>query len=155
MAIVRFTEGPVYQRGFLSEFDRLRNQMIGLLENAAEPGRYLPGLRAGVFPLVNITEDADNIYLTAELPGVASDQIDLSFEKNSLTIRGERKIPEVEKKVNYHRRERESGIFRRVVTLPAEVDSTKASAKYRNGVLEVVLPKPEIAKPKQISVEIG
>ncbi|MFH1136353.1 MAG: Hsp20/alpha crystallin family protein [Pseudomonadota bacterium] len=155
MAIIRWTEGPVYQRGFLSEFDRLRNQLAGLLENAAPPDKNIAGPRAGVFPLVNIMEDADNFYLTAELPGVSPDQMELSFEKNSLVLRGERKIAAAEKKVNYHRREREAGVFRRVIDLSYEIDSAKASAKFKNGVLEVTLPKAEVAKPKQISVELG
>jgi HSP20 family protein len=78
--------------------------------------------------------------------------VDLSVEGDSLTLRGERKIPEAGEKVSYHRREREAGVFRRVITLPVKVEADKVRAAMKNGILSVTLPKAAEAKPKQIVV---
>jgi HSP20 family protein len=107
---------------------------------------------AGVFPLVNLTESKDNFYLRAELPGIGSGELDIQATANSVSISGERKIP-AEKEARYHRRERESGRFSRVVSLPHEINPDQVEAGLVNGVLTVTLPKAEVAKPRQISVK--
>ncbi len=106
----------------------------------------------GVFPLVNVTEDADNYRVRAELPGVNVDDLDISITGNSLAISGERKIAAEDTSAKYHRREREAGKFSRMIELPNRVDSEKVDAKLTNGVLTVTLPKSEAAKPRQIKV---
>jgi HSP20 family protein len=152
MAILRWTPGPYGFRAPWRDLERLRNQMSGFLDSLAgtveTPRR--PGV--GVFPLLNLEEDADNLYLTAELPGLSGQDVDLSVEGDSLTLRGERKIQEIDEKVSYHRREREAGVFRRVIALPVKIDGDKVRAEMKNGVLEVTLPKAAEAKPKQIVV---
>lgn len=132
------------------ELDRLRRQMsemTGGLER--RPYRVLG---AGVFPLINLTEDKDNFYVRAEMPGLKADDINISVTGNNLSISGERKIASEGENVRYHRREREAGTFSRVVTLPGEVDTEKVEAKHEDGILTVVIPKAETAKPKQITV---
>jgi HSP20 family protein len=94
-----------------------------------------------------------NFYVRAELPGVKPESLDISVVEGQLLLRGERKIEPEEQKAGYHRRERESGFFRRTIALPARVDPGKVSATMRNGVLTVTLPRAEEAKPRKISVK--
>ena len=136
-------------RSPFEELAQMRRQMDRLYEDVLTP-RQRP--RLGVYPLINLTEDKNNFYVRAELPGVNGDALDIQATANNLSISGERTIA-AEEGVKYHRRERESGSFSRMIGLPAEVDADKVEAKLRNGVLTVVVPKAEIAKPKQISVK--
>jgi len=132
------------------ELERMRRQldeMSGGLEQ--RPYRLLG---AGVFPLVNLSENKNNYYVRAEMPGLKADDINISVAGNNLSISGERKIASEGENVRYHRREREAGTFNRVVALPGEVDADKVEAKHVDGILTVVIPKAEAAKPKQITV---
>jgi HSP20 family protein len=108
---------------------------------------------AGVFPLTNVTEDDDNYYVRAELPGMAADEIDISVTGDSLSISGERHIPAEKEEAKYHRREREAGKFSRIISLPAQIDTDKVEANCTDGVLTISLPKAQAAKPKQITVK--
>ncbi len=103
-------------------------------------------------PPVNVYEDEHNITLTAELPGVEEKDIDVSLENNVLTITGERKLENEEKKENFHRIERSYGRFTRSFTLPPTVDTENVNAEFNNGVLKISLDKREEAKPKQIKI---
>jgi HSP20 family protein len=141
-----FFEGDPFQ-----ELDRLQRQMDSLFQNVASRERYPH--RVGVYPLVNISEDQDHIYVRGELPGVNPEDLDITIKEQHLVIRGERKIPMEEKNANYHRRERESGFFRRVLRLPAQVDPNKVEASCKDGVLTITLAKPEEVKPRQITVK--
>jgi HSP20 family protein len=107
---------------------------------------------AGVFPLINLSEDRENYYVRAELPGVKGEELDIQVTGNNLAISGERKIAAKEEGARYHRREREAGTFSRMIGLPGDIDADKVDAKLENGVLSIVVSKAEIAKPKQISV---
>jgi len=107
---------------------------------------------AGVFPMINVTEDKNNYYVRAELPGLKADALDISVTSDNLTITGERKMALEGDKAQYHRKEREAGTFSRIISLPAAIDADKADAKSVDGVLTVTLPKAEAAKPKQIVV---
>jgi HSP20 family protein len=107
----------------------------------------------GVFPSLNITESEDNLCVKAELPGVDPKEIDISATADSITLRGERKVPPVSEEVNYHQREREFGTFRRVINLPIKINTDKINASYKNGILTVILPKAEEVKPKQITIK--
>ncbi len=140
-----------FERDPFTELEHLQRQMDNLFKNVAGVERY--PRRVGVYPLVNISEDPDHIYVRAELPGVSPEDLDITIKDQQLVLRGERKIPTEEKKVNYHRRERESGFFRRVLRLPAQVDPTKVEAVSKDGVLTITLAKPEEVKPRQISVK--
>ena len=137
-------------RSPFGDLERMRQQMDRLFDDAMTPHR-LP--QAGVFPFINLTEDKDKFYVRAELPGVKADELDLQVTGNNLAISGERKIAAEDESAKYHRREREAGTFSRMIGLPSEVDSDRVEAKLDNGILTVVVPKAEIAKPKQISVK--
>jgi HSP20 family protein len=103
--------------------------------------------------MINLTEDKDAYYIRAELPGVKSDELDIQATGNTVSLSGERKIPEENNGAKYHRREREAGKFSRMVSLSTEIDPAKVDASLTNGILKVVLPKSELAKPRQITVK--
>ncbi len=152
MALIRWTPTLMgWERDPFSELERMRREMNRLFSTIF-PARSF-GRAAGVFPPVNISEDAENIYVRAELPGIKATDIEISLEDNSLIIKGERKIPEEGENVTYHRREREEGTFRRIISLPTKIDAEKVTATSKNGVLEVVLPKAPESKPRQIEVK--
>jgi HSP20 family protein len=108
---------------------------------------------AGVYPLINVTENADNYFVRAELPGLRAEDIDISITGNSLALSGNREIAGEAAEAKYHRREREGGKFSRVIELPEHVDPDQATAKMKNGVITITLPKAESAKPRQIQVK--
>lgn len=104
-------------------------------------------------PPVDIFEKGDHLVIRAEVPGVDKNDIDVRVENGVLQIRGERKAEsEVDEKTAY-RMERVYGSFIRSFTLPTTVDASKIAAKYRDGVLEVTIPKAEEAKPKKVRIE--
>jgi HSP20 family protein len=107
----------------------------------------------GVFPPLNITENENNLSVCAELPGVDAKEIDISATPDSITLRGERKVPQVSGEISYHQREREFGTFKRIINLPTKINTDKISASYKNGILTVVLPKAEEVQPKQIKIK--
>ena len=103
-------------------------------------------------PAVDIYEDADNIVITAELPGIDKEDIVVDLKDDVLSLRGERTYQNEVKEDHYYRKERAYGSFSRKFTLPAGMDPETIKADYQNGVLTVTLPKPEERKPKQITV---
>lgn len=133
------------------ELERMRRQM-DMLADRLTRGIFREPF-AGVFPLMNVTEDRDNYYVRAELPGIKADELDISVTGDSLSISGERKIVAENENAKYHRKEREAGKFSRIVNLPAQVNTEKVEASCVNGVLTVVLPKAEAARPKQITIK--
>ena len=133
-----------------SELADLRRQMDRLWEGATGGSRTAG---AGVFPLINVTEDKDAYRVRAELPGIKADELDITVTGKSLAIAGERKITDETEGARYHRREREAGSFRRMLSLPGPINSEKVEATCNNGILTVVLPKAEEAKPRQITVK--
>ena len=138
---------------FRSPFDevtQLKRQMDRLFEETKAPYQRP---QAGVFPLINLTEDKNNYYVRAELPGVKGDEIDIQVTANNLSISGQRKIAAEKEGARYHRREREAGTFSRIIGLPGEVNTDKVEANLEHGNLKIVVPKAEIAKPKQIAVK--
>ena len=106
---------------------------------------------AGVFPPLNVSEDSDNYYVRAEIPGVAADAIEVSLVGRTLTLTGAR-AESVAEKVSYHRRERNHGTFKRSLMLPGATDPEAVEATFDEGILTVVLPKPLAAKPRTIQV---
>jgi HSP20 family protein len=104
-------------------------------------------------PSVDISENEQSIVLEAELPGMKSEDVELSIENNVVTIRGERKFEKKEEKDNYHRVERSYGSFTRSFTLPRTVTGEDAQAEFQNGLLKVTLPKREEAKARKIEIK--
>ncbi len=105
-------------------------------------------------PACDVFENDNSITIKAELPGVNREDVKVTIENNVLTLRGERKFEEEVKRENYHRVERSYGEFMRSFTLPNYVDSTKIKAEFKEGMLNLTLPKREEAKAKQIDVAI-
>ncbi len=137
----------------LGELEQLQRRMDRLFRESF--GTEWRPWRVGVYPPVNISEDRDHVFVRAELPGVQAADLEITLQDNSLILRGERKIPAEDKQVNYHRRERESGFFRRVMALPAQVRNDKVEASCKDGILTIKLAKPEAVKPRKIEVKVG
>jgi HSP20 family protein len=104
-------------------------------------------------PSVDIYETDDALVIKAELPGVSKDDVSVDVHQNTLTLRGQRKHETEVKDEHYHRVERSYGSFQRSFTLPATVDAEKAEASFKDGVLELRLPRLESAKPRQIAIQ--
>jgi HSP20 family protein len=132
------------------ELEQMRRQMDRLFEELS--GTAVPRRGAGVYPLVNLTEDRDNYYVRSELPGVQAADLDIQATTNSLSISGERKIPAEDPSAKYHRKERNAGKFSRIIDFPGVINTDGVKAKLTDGILTLVIPKAESQKPRQISV---
>jgi HSP20 family protein len=137
-------------RNAFEQLDRMRRQFDHLLGDDYSASQGLLG--TGVFPQINLTEDADKFYLRAELPGVKTDDIEMQATAKNLSIAGERKIETENENVRYHRREREAGKFSRIIALPTEIDPDGIEAKLQDGILTIQVPKAESVKPRQIAI---
>jgi HSP20 family protein len=145
----------VRRSGGLFPAQPLRREVDHLFSDLfSAPGTGWAFGRGRTFPPINVWEDGDNLYVEAELPGVKSENLDIAVVGNELTIKGERPVPS-EDGVTYHRRERGTGSFTRVVVLPVEVDANQVNAAMNNGVLLITLPKSEAAKPRKVKVKAG
>jgi len=146
----RFFGFPSWEsRNPFAELERMKRQMDRLMEGFTGPYQRPD---AGVFPLINLTESAESFFIRAELPGVASADLDIQATSNTLGISGERKIPAENKDARWHRREREAGKFSRIIAMPSEINPDQVDASLTHGILTVVVHKAEAAKPRQISV---
>jgi len=131
--------------------DRVRREMDSILPRLGSVG---PVASANVYPPVNLYETDDDFVLVAELPGVKREDLDVTIEANRIVLRGERRVEHpADEKTSVHRRERGTGVFRRSFEFPVPVDSEKAEAAYRNGLLRVRLPKAASHRPRQIAVQ--
>lgn len=128
------------------EMERFEREANGLLSSM---GRA----RAAGFPPINVFTSDDEVVVTSEMPGVELEDVDLSVNGDTLTIKGTRKEQELSEGQKWHRRERESGDFYRTVQLPFNVEGSKVSADYLRGVLTVKLPRAEADKPRKIAVK--
>lgn len=129
------------------DMNRLFNDFLGRTEG--QEGTWWGGAWA---PPVDLYEADDALILTAELPGFAKDEVNVEIKDNTLTLKGQRQQETKVKEEQYHRRERIYGSFQRAFMLPATVDPDKVTATYKDGVLELRLPKSEAAKPKRIAI---
>ena len=149
MAIVRWSD-PI--REFAHLQDRI-NRVFSDTYGRNDDGLVTSG---SWVPAVDIYQNGDHeIVLKAELPDLTREDIDITVDKGTLTIKGERKFPHDVKEDNFHRVERRYGTFSRTFTLPQTVDIGKVGADYKQGVLTVRLPLREEAKPRQIKVDIA
>jgi len=149
---------------FISDMERIRREMDRFLDEFGTSSwafpfsrtSFLPGRAARGYPLLNIGEDNENVYIDALAPGVDPKTLNISVTQDQLVISGEKTSllssvgPET-----IHRSERSAGQFARSVSLPCEVASEKVTANYQDGLLKMVLPKAEVAKPKQIQVSVS
>jgi len=137
------------------EFDRLQrgmDELFGALGGARKPAWEPFWREARLFPLLNVVEAQDSFVVTAEIPGMKSEDLDIKVEGDTLTLKGERKPYDAGPDASYHRRERASGTFQRSLTLPRMVDPEKVKATYKEGVLTITLHKEPASGPKQITI---
>lgn len=143
------------QWDLMRELATMQDRMNRMWGNLYDRGQEEVTGTGAWMPPVDIFETADReIVLKAELPGLRREDIDLTVEKSTLTIRAERRADEAVRDGQYHRRERRCGTCSRSFTLPNTVDPALVKAEYRDGVLTVRLPLREEAKPRQIQVGI-
>lgn len=139
----------LFPRDMFAELDRLQRE----LQQAVDFSPSIRGAVRGTFPAMNVGGTPTSVDVYAFAPGVAPADIDVQIEKNVLTIAGERKLAEIPEKAAVHIDERFSGRFRRVVSLPDDVDAGNARADYRDGVLHVSIPRKAAAQPRRIAVQ--
>jgi HSP20 family protein len=143
--------------------DALRREIDQAFERAGpqfSPGfrtAFLPGRGAREYPLINVYEDQNNVYLEALAPGADPGSFNISIVRDTLTLSGEKpRAPGDAKPEAFHREERAAGKFVRSIDLPVEVDdNNNPKAEYKNGLLLLSLPKSEKSKPKQINVQVA
>lgn len=149
MAIVRWSD-PF--REFAQLQDRV-NRVFSDTYGRSDEGLLTSG---SWVPPVDIYQNGDHeLVLKAELPDMAREDIDITVDKGTLTIKGEKRLSSDAKEEQFHRMERRYGTFSRSFSLPPTVDASKVAAEYRNGVLSVRLPLREEAKPRQIKVDVA
>ena len=136
-----------------ADFSRLQDRLDELLGDAREPSSIRAVARNGAFPVLQVGSGNEATEIYAFAPGLDPSAIDVSVEKGLLTISGSRTPPaDADAQAVVYARERFAGAFRRVVSLPEDADTAKVEASYRNGVLKLVVPRLEAAKPRQITV---
>ena len=152
MTITRFS--PF--RSSFEDVSVLQNRLNSIFQDFARPnGSESESLTTGSFvPPVDIYEDAQQIALKLEVPGIRQGDLDIRVENHILTVSGERKFEAEEKEENFRRIERRFGSFVRSFTLPQTVDPDTVKASYENGLLNISISKKAEAKPKQIKVEV-
>ncbi len=148
MALVRWLPGR--------ELDRFRREIDRMFDEFFSEERFpaLFGTQDLVFPAIDVYDDGDKIVVKAELPGVNKEDIELVVKDNELIIKGEKKKEEEVKEDNYYYSERTFGKFVRSIRLPVEIKADEVKARFKNGILEIELPKIEEARPKEIKIEV-
>ncbi|MBV5318899.1 MAG: Hsp20/alpha crystallin family protein [Desulfobulbaceae bacterium] len=149
MAFIRFADRPAFRNPW-AEFERIRQGLDELSRTYVDQGKTQS--RANVYPALNIYEETDRLIVTAELPGVKAQNLELSIEGETLNLQGKRDNKQSEPGISYHRREIESGSFSRALTLPVKVDAEQIGAKLSNGILTITLMKASAVTPRQIKV---
>jgi HSP20 family protein len=117
--------------------------------------RLFGGLRLGLrteFPAANVWANPDGALITAQVPGVQPDQLDVTVHQDTVTLRGRREPEPIEGEVIVHRRERPYGAFTRTFILPFRVDADRVSARFNRGILTLELPRPESDKPRHVKI---
>jgi len=145
-----------------TDMDQLRRDIDRAFEefaSAEAPAHrfaFLPGRGPRRYPLVNLLEDKDNLYVEALTPGVDPQSLNVTVMQGRLTVSGEKsRVAADVKPEAFHRSERASGKFVRTFDLPVEVNEERIQAEYKNGLLIVILPKAEKAKPRQVNVKVA
>jgi HSP20 family protein len=135
------------------DMNRLQREVNRLFEDNGRSGRGTEPVSARTWaPAVDILEDQNEIIVRAELPGIKQEEIDIELKGEMLTLRGERQFEDTQRKDNYVRVERSYGQFQRAFTIGVPVKNDAVTASYKDGILEVHLPKSEETKPKKVKV---
>ena len=143
----------MYQRSqkpsIWQEMDQLQREMNRLFDASSQRSVF----NSPSYPAVNIWTNDDGQMISAEMPGVSPDDINIDVTGDALSISGVRKPDEVARDARYHRRERTFGSFSRAIQLPFMVDTNRVEATFRNGVLLITLPRAEADKPRKIAIQ--
>ena len=135
----------VGRRSLWREMDRFQRELNSLMDGLASG-------RQGQFPPLNIWASDEHALITAELPGIDVEELDVSVVSDTVTISGRRSLPETGDDVQWRRHERWHGEFSRTMQMPFRIAAEEVDATYRNGVLELTLPRAETDRPRRISV---
>jgi HSP20 family protein len=130
----------------------IREEMNRLFDSSL---RHHGDTDGGFYPPLDVVMEKDSVIVKADLPGLSKDDVTVSLQENYLTIKGEKKHEFEQKEANYFVSERSCGSFTRTIELPTAVDAKKIDARFKDGVLQITLPKTEEAKPKQIEVKVS
>jgi len=130
----------------------LQNRLNRIFADTHAPTHEADGFGAWL-PPVDIVEEGDRLVFRAELPGVAREDIDVKVENGTLTLRGEKRQEKEAGNESAYRIERHYGVFHRSFTLPTSVDTENIQARYKDGVLELILPKAPEARPRRIAIK--
>ncbi len=134
------------------QLHELRERMNQILqETGGNREESAPRLWA---PVVDVSENAHEIVLQAELPGMTKEDIDIQLSGDTLTLRGERKLQQAARGERFHRIERQYGAWQRTFQIETPIDTPRVTAAYEDGVLTVHLPKQEAVKPRQIEIQV-
>ena len=137
------------------DLDQMFDDFLGHRLRPFWPERWRPAVRMEIAtPAVDLYGEKDNIVVKAELPGLEKDDIEVNLSGHRLTIKGEKKQEEEVKKEGYYGAERSYGSFLRTLELPTEVQTDKVKAAFKNGILEIRLPKTEEAMKKETKVKV-
>jgi HSP20 family protein len=129
--------------GFQNEMNRLFESFFGRSTTVS----------SGVFPPVNVYQTADALIVTAELPGIKAEEIQIDVEDDSLLLHGERRVEHHDGQVSYHRRERDSGSFSRKIAFGQRIDAQRVSADLKDGILTVTLPRARETMPHKVQIK--
>lgn len=143
------TNDPRGNQAFQNQFNRLLSEAFGTLSRTDE------GVSASWAPPVDISETADRLAFSIEVPGFKDEELKLRVENGVLTVEGERSFEKESKDKTWHRVERSYGKFLRSFSLPSNADTAKVEAKLEDGVLHIELPRREEAKPKSIPITVN
>jgi HSP20 family protein len=138
-----------FPRDMFAELDRLQREM----QEAFDLTPSIRGLARGSFPAMNVGGTPRSVEIYAFAPGIDPASIDVQLEKGTLTVAGERKAAEVAEKATVHINERFAGGFRRVISLPDDVDPDSIEARYRDGVLHIAIQRKQEAQPRRIAIQ--
>jgi len=127
------------------EMERLQHRMDRMMNRSYRP--------APAFPAMNIWTNDEGAIVSAEIPGINVDDLDISVVGETLTLNGSRQLEQMDENSRYHRQERGYGNFTRSIELPFQVEGDKVEATYKNGVLKISLPRAAADKPKKIAVK--
>lgn len=146
-----FTFPIGFDRGLADQFERMRREMDAMFGDWGSP-QGIRAVAAGSYPAINIGASPEQVDVYVFAAGVSPQSLDVSLQQNLLTVSGERKIDPPEGAQAY-RRERFNGSFKRVITLPDDVDPDKVDATYRDGVLHIAIQRKEKLQPRKIQVQ--
>jgi HSP20 family protein len=145
----------VTRRSQFPGFEAFPSTGLSLLEDTLSRFFNEPVAGRPWCPAVDICENENALVLSADIPGVKMEDIEIKIEQGTLTLSGSREFKKQDEKGGYHRLERSYGSFHRAFSLPDTVEADKVEASFDNGVLTITLPKKELAKPRTIKVAVG